>query len=323
MKGYSFWICAGIGSGLLWGINNFLISFGYSAITEMPIYFGLEDHAKGLDFPLAVAAVNDISAALALLCVYCRQWKMWDWIKRKLFSKEGAAMAVAAILGGPMGQALYCMGIMKAGSAYALAITALYPIIGCIFARIFLRQFINFRMWIGISLAVVGAITVSYTPFTAGNEVWEGILFSFGAAACWGGEIVLAVWGMQSISPELAISFREIVSGLILGTAVSMSNDARGIMCHIVGNGELLKWFVSAGIIAGFSYALWYATNHKIGCARGMAMNATFIIWGILLQVIFASSTDITLQISLGCLLVLLGVALTVLHPEDLWNRTS
>ena len=39
------------------------------------------------------------------------------------------------------------------------------------------------------AMYIAAAIIVSYTPFSAGNEIWEGILFSFGAAACWGCEL--------------------------------------------------------------------------------------------------------------------------------------
>ena len=42
-----------------------------------------------------------------------------------------------------------------------------------------------------------------------------------------------------------------------------------------------------AGIIAGFSYLMWYAANKRIGCARGMAANSTYVIWGVLINALF------------------------------------
>ena len=41
-----------------------------------------------------------------------------------------------------------------------------------------------------------------------------------------------------------------------------------------------------AGIIAGFLYLMWYVANKRIGCARGMAANSTYVIWGVLLNVL-------------------------------------
>ena len=48
-----------------------------------------------------------------------------------------------------------------------------------------------------------------------------------------------------------------------------------------------------AGIIAGFSYLMWYAANKRIGCARGMAANSTYVIWGVLINALFWGGADI------------------------------
>ena len=45
-----------------------------------------------------------------------------------------------------------------------------------------------------------------------------------------------------------------------------------------------------AGIIAGFSYLMWYAANKRIGCARGMAANSTYVIWDVLINALFGGS---------------------------------
>ena len=45
-----------------------------------------------------------------------------------------------------------------------MALSALYPVVGCVLARVLLRQVITVRMGIGIMLAVAGAILTAGTP---------------------------------------------------------------------------------------------------------------------------------------------------------------
>ena len=69
-----------------------------------------------------------------------------------------------------------------------------------------------------------------------------------------------------------------------------------------------------AGIIAGFSYLMWYAANKRIGCARGMAANSTYVIWGVLINALFfGGGKPISAQTLAGCVCVLAGVILVSL----------
>lgn len=136
------------------------------------------------------------------------------------------------------------------------------------------------------------------------------------AALCWGGEIVLAVRGMADIEPDLAITLRECISGMVLLgiTLVFFSDDA---LLNALSAAPLsFMTLAAAGAVAGASYFLWYAVNRAIGCARGMATNATYIIWGVLLQWGIAGA-EISGQMVLGCGLVFLGVLLVSLYPHS------
>ena len=58
----------------------------------------------------------------------------------------------------------YVLGINLAGAAYAMPISALCPCVGAFLAAVFLKERIQPRVWVGIILAVAGAIIVSYVP---------------------------------------------------------------------------------------------------------------------------------------------------------------
>lgn len=75
-----------------------------------------------------------------------------------------------------------------------------------------------------------------------------------------------------------------------------------------------------AGIIAGFSYLMWYAANKRIGCARGMAANSTYVIWGVLINALFFGGEPISAQTLAGCVCVLAGAILVSLTGGEVDN---
>lgn len=86
---------------------------------------------------------------------------------------------------------------------------------------------------------------------------------------------------------------------------------------------ELLKYtsgtflLSGAGVIAGFSYFLWYAANKQIGCARGMAANSTYVIWGVMCNTLYMGLHSISIQVLVGCLCVMIGVILVSLNSTE------
>lgn len=302
---YSLWLLLGVISGFLWGCNNYLYDVGARSVS-------IED--AGILLPLACTAVNDVSAAVFLLVVNGLRGVLH--LIHTVYSRSGAFLCMGALLGGPLGQVSYCLGILWAGPTYALALSALYPVIGCILARVFLHQRMTVRMSVGIVLAVAGAIITGFSPpdFTA-HLLLPGMLCALLAAFCWGSEIVLAVRGMDEIEPDLAITVRESISGAVLFVMTIVLFPGSGTFQVLSAEPMVLGTLVVAGIVAGISYFLWYAVNRAIGCARGMASNATYIIWGVLLHWGLGGGV-LSGQLILGCVLVFIGVLLVSLYPQ-------
>lgn len=314
-------ILIGIGSGFLWGVNNLLFSLGYGFIPEDVITTMMGASAALYAIPLACAAINDVCAAIALL-IFNAINGMGKEVWRTFRTKPGLIVCIAALLGGPIGQSTYFMGSAMAGPAYALTITALYPIIGCLLSRIFLKQPINARMWVGIFMSVIGAIIVSYAPPDGDAPNFTlGLIFAGIAALCWGTEIVLAVFGMSMVDPNIAINLREITSGVVLSIIVLPIVGGWTAVNVIAGTPMAIGSLAAAGAVAGFSYLMWYTANNKVGCAKGMAMNSTFVIWGVLLNIAFGNITEITTNMVVGCLAVLIGVTMVSMNPLDLFRK--
>lgn len=119
MNRYPLWLLLGVASGFLWGCNNYLY-----AATEglLPI---------GILFPLVCTAINDVSAAVFLLALNGVRGVLRSG-HTVIASCSGVFLIAAALLGGPLGQLSYCLGILWAGPTYALALSALYPVVGCV-----------------------------------------------------------------------------------------------------------------------------------------------------------------------------------------------
>lgn len=308
MKRYPLWLLLGVLSGFLWGCNNYLYAVGAHGAADGIL-------SAGSLFPLVCTAVNDVSAGVFLIVVNGVRGVLHS-IHTVVLGRSGVFLITAALIGGPLGQLSYCLGILWAGATYALALSALYPVIGCILARVFLHQRMTARMSLGILLAVAGTIITGFTaPESAPPMLSIGLLCALLAAFCWGTEIVLAVRGMADIEPDLAITMRETISGTVLLAMTFVVLSGSSVWISLSAKPLALGTLALAGIVAGASYFLWYAVNRAIGCARGMATNATYIIWGVLLQ--WGLGNDVPSErIILGCVLVFVGVLLVSLYPK-------
>ena len=302
-------VLIGLLSGLLWGLNSACISWAGDQIALV---------GAAAFLPLVLAALNDSAAAVTLLIAgglkgqFSASWKFF-------FSKGGVRILLAALLGGPFGQTMYFCGIWFAGSATALLFTALYPIFGCLFAKLFLKQHLTLRMWTGVAFAVFGGmLTAGSFSFDAEGTVLFGILCSLCAALAWGGEIVLAVSGMAYIPPDAAVRLREVISGSVLLLIVALFPPAHDAAVLVISASSSWGAIGGAGILGGISYLFWYMANRALGCAKGTVLNSTYVVWGVLLAASLGLDS-LTFEMIVGAVAVLIGVFLVnePLHSSD------
>jgi len=308
-------VLIGLFSGGTWGINNVVLGL---ALTLVP---ALGDNAALYAIPLAAACLNDTLAGIWLL-IYNGWAGRLQEIIRSLKTIPGLMVCVAALLGGPVANSGYLLGISMAGPAYALTITALYPIVGAILSRIFLKQHILPRVWAGMLLSVIGAIIISYVPPEGGNNenFYLGLMFASLAALGWGAEAVLAVFGMSMIDPKIAINIRELTSGLCIAIFILPIVGGWTVISQVVAVPGTIGTFAMAGLAAGVSYLAWYTANSKCGVAKGMALNGTYVMWGVILSVVFLNQS-LTQNLAIGSLLVLIGATLVAINPREFFNK--
>jgi drug/metabolite transporter (DMT)-like permease len=307
-------VFTGLFSGCTWGMNSVLLGMALGLVPAMG------EEAAIYSIPLAAACMNDTLAGLWLL-IYNGGAGRFQEIMRSLKTFPGLMVCVAALLGGPIANGGYLLGISMAGPAYALTITALYPLVGTVLSRIFLKQEIVPRVWVGMLLSVIGAIVISDVQPEGQNSsnFYLGILFASLAALGWGAEAVLAVFGMSMIDPKIAINIRELVSGTVMAIFILPIVGGWAVISKVMTLPGTFGAFAIAALAAGVSYLTWYKANTTIGVAKGMALNGSYVAWGVIFSVVFMSQS-LTQNLVIGSGLVLIGATLVAINPKEFFK---
>lgn len=300
-------ILEGLFSGFAFALNGFFLS----------IVLGKINIENIITLSLVGACLNDILAFIWLLIYNIINGRGKEIIRSlKIF--PGKVVCIAAIMGGPFAQSGYLIGMKYAGVSYAVAISALYAAVGAILSRIFLKERISKGVGFGILISAIGAIIISYTPPAEVNSTYFyiGLLASCMAAVGWASEGVIGAFGTSVIDPKIAITIREMVSGIVFLLIIMPFVNGYSVMKDIIFDTSLLKLFIIGAFFAAVSFLLWYKANNSIGVSKGMALNSTYVAWGILLPIIFLKA-DYTNNLFLGGFLVLIGSILVSVNPFE------
>lgn len=293
----------GLGSGFFWAVNGIILSL----ITGSEY---LKNYSVGILFflPLVFAGFNDLFAGIFVL-EYNGVFRKLKLILPALKTKTGKMVCFAGLIGGPVGQCSYIMGISLAGSAYAIPISALCPMFGTILSAVFLKEKVNLKTFLCVLGCIVGTFILSYTK-PAGNypHFYLGILFSIIASFSWGLEATIVNFAnKEELEEEIILNIREIVSGLtILFLVLPFLKLFSGFVVTI-RHFEILKYLIFSGFFAGLSYLLYYKSMKLNGVSKGMALNSTFSVWSVILSVLFLS-TSLTVTLFIGVLIVTLSI---------------
>jgi len=271
--------------------------------------------------PYIASAINDLFAAIWLLIYNTMTGRIRE-IGRSLRTFPGFIVILGALLGGPIANGAYLMGLSMAG-AYAIPISALFTLFGAIFARIILKQKITRRVGVGMAICIIGAIIINYVkPEGAGSNFTLGMIFAFIAAIGWALEGVLAAFGSAVIDPDIAVNIREGVSGIVNAFVILPIIGALGLFSKTLMTGAPVMWLAIAGLCAAVSFLCWYKANSTIGCAIGMSLNITYVFWGVLFSILFLGSA-VTPTIVAGSIVILIGAVLVSVNPLSFFKKNA
>ena len=279
------------------------------------------------------SAVNDSISAIWALSFAGLRGRLGDFF-RCLKTKPGMVMVLAALIGGPISTTAYVVGLQMAGSI-VVPISALCPAIGAILGRILFKQELNARMLLGIGICFLASFMIASTSLggDAPANQFLGICIAFVAAVGWGFEGCVCGYGTSMIDSEIAISIRQVSSGLsnllilipVMGLMAG-GVDALGLTAQAFTSSEALPWFILSGLCAYLTYMFWYRGNGMCGAALGMSCNGTFSFWGpfccwIVLGVAFGIDGWSMPPIAwAAAVLMIVGIFTVAMNPLDLFK---
>lgn len=232
------WLIYAVTVTILWGV--------WGALIEIPEKAG---------FP---ATLGYSVWALTMIPVSLIALKKVNW--QLNYDKKSILYGMLAGLLGSGGQ-LILFQTLRIGPAYIVfPIISLYPVVTIILSIIFLKERANKKAWIGIVLALIAILLLSYVP--PENSAVEGLLWSILAIA------VFIMWGIQAYIIKLAssdmnsesITFYTMASSIVLTPiAFMMTNFSESINWGMSGSfAAIIIQSLNAVGFLFFAYALKY-----------------------------------------------------------------
>jgi drug/metabolite transporter (DMT)-like permease len=275
--------------------------------------------------------VNDTCSAVWALGAAGVRGKLGDFF-RCLNTKPGRMIMLAALLGGPIANSAYVIGLSAAGSII-VPISALCPAIGAILGRVLYKQKLNQRMILGIIICVGASAWIGISSISgASANVVVGIVAAIIAALGWGIEGCIAGYGTAMVDSEIGIAIRQTTSGLanlfVFLPVIALIGGNAGLSFQLIGqaftSGPAMAWFAVSGFCAYISYMTWYKGSSMTGVALGMATNGTYSFFGpfccyMILGIMFGiQGWTLSPIVWICAVLMAVGILLIATNPLDL-----
>lgn len=128
----------GMLSGIMWGFQGPVLY-----VLAMASGWFLDPYRNsfwvGCLICLVFTCAHEMFASLWVLLLNGMTGRLKE-IGRALRTRPGRLAIVSAVFGGPIGSCGYILGMYLAGGTYAMVISAIYPAVGALLGRIFLKE---------------------------------------------------------------------------------------------------------------------------------------------------------------------------------------
>lgn len=168
----------------------------------------------------------------------------------------------------------------------------LYPIIGTIMSVLYLKQKVSKRGYIGITVLLIGGITMySGTLISGGmgSSVF-GIIGGIMAAVGWGFEGVVAGKALDICEPDVGLHLRFIFEAMIWIIILVVLAIVGYPMFSTVGlllDPASLLIVILLGLSFAWCYVTWYKSFPFLGVARGQAVGSLYAACAVIFLTVF------------------------------------
>ncbi|WP_297424144.1 DMT family transporter [Clostridium sp.] len=296
---YRVGVLTGIGSAVTWGIDTVLVGL---VLAMSPF----SSEGAIVLAPIITACFHDVFSAVWTFIYLALRGKLGPLVKA-MKTRSGLVVALAAIMGGPVGMTGYVMAIQYIGPSYTSIISSLYPAIGAVLAYFILKEKIGKKGWAGLLVAIFGICLIGYSPNEAGISV-VGFIWAIVCAIGWGSESVICAIGMKDdeVSAESALQIRQLTSGLVYAVLIVPIVGGIGISFEALKTNSVW-WLIAVALAGTASYLFYYQSIDKIGATKAMGLNATNTIFAIIFDVLI-NGTQLSLKTIVCSLMVMGGV---------------
>ena len=142
------------------------------------------------------------------------------------------------------------------------------------------------------------------------------------AAAAVALEGIVATRAMVGLDTNIVMTVQKLLSAIMFGVVLLVIPGGIATVGSVMAIAGLIVPIVCAGMIAAYSYVVWYRSIREIGVARAMALNISYAMWGAVLAWILHDA-PLTLLALAGCAVVTAGAVLTILSGRDESTRAA
>lgn len=289
----------GLLSGFFWGINTVIIGIALSLtpLTSTKEFIFLA--------PFISTFIHDFFSSIWMF-IYMAAKKQSQGFIKALRSKSGKYIALAALVGGPVGMTGYILSIKYLGAGYTAIISALYPAVGAFLSYLFLKETMQKDQMIGLAFSVGGVVALGYTP--GGNQASNLLLGFFFAIMCvvgWASEAVIISYGLQEqeLTDEEALQIRQFTSAVFYGLILLPILKAWGPTINLIPTMSTVIILIAA-LFGTTSYLFYYKAINEIGATKAMALNITYSAWAIVFGFILLREQITGMDILLGLIII-------------------
>ncbi len=288
----------GIASGFLWALDTVILGIALSYLPFASSELG----------PIVGASIHDLVCAVAMIVLMSCMGRFKN-VLQALRTPNGRIIALAALIGGPIGMSGYLISINNLGPGYTAVLSAIYPAVGTALAHFILHEKITIKQIIALFVAIAGVMILGYSGDSGAGQ-GNTVLGLAGALMCifgWGSEAVILAWGMkgEGVDNRVALTIRESTSALLYIVIILPATSSFGIFTDAFTTQS--TWVLVLAACAGVaSYLCYYRGIMKVGASRAMAANISYSAWAVLLAIFILSHTPTLVEV-ICCGLIAFG----------------
>jgi len=293
---------AGIIAGITWAIETIVLGI---ALAMTP--FVSTEQAVMLA-PFASTFLHDAFSAI-WACVYNGIRGNLPNVVRAIRTRSGRFVALAAVIGGPVGMTGYVLSVAYMGASIGAVASAIFPAIGAVLAYIFLKEKMSWYRWVFLIISLLGVYGLSYSPEINITNFWLGFAGTLMCAFGWGIEAVIIAKCVQddAVTDEIALQIRQTTSALVYGIVILPILRGWGFTLSLFNHtGWLIPTIAIAAFFATVSYLFYYRAISQIGASKSMALNITYSAWAVIFSIIFLGDRSLLNPVTITCTVVVL-----------------